>query len=928
MARLVVSQNERLMLHLLELDRYRDDAEVPIGVSQEGIAQNLQIQVHNASRALASLQVDGLVSDRLAHIRGAPKRRRAYFLTEKGRRAAQAVKSDLSRRMVVVELVGRTQELTLEEALRKIAGLTGTSPNFNEVLDIARASDAIRSEDLARAPPRRVVFPEFIERSHGRPKVGLFFGRENELKVIKEALSSPEVSAVLLLGMAGIGKSTLASKLFDELAGKRSMFWYSFREWDTEGSFLTALAEFLGACGRHDLSSAFKRGAGHPELFAKIVNDLQGLEALLFLDDVQKPARELAPLSMLTEASRPFRSAKVILISRSVPTFFSKTSPGNMALELQGLDRDSAWKMAQSLNATDTMRVVNESHGHPLLIYLMARSGVGSAKGDVISFIEREVYSSLSHEERGVLEMLSVFRHPVPANAVAGQGYDAVARLKQRALVDEQEDGVRTHDLVRSFFLDRMGSDHKSSLHIKAAAFCEANPGVEWRLETLYHHTEAGDWPKARSVALANAVELGKEFPEETLALIARIPTKDANPREQAELLFLRGQLRDSMGNQEDALADFEECLALLGSEDPDRRALVLESVAKLQSQIERLSESLLAHEKALRLYEKSGDREAQSREWMNVGGVYRKKGDFERARQAYSKALSLATMDENRPAQAACLNNLALLDWDEGKLRDAELRLKESVRLARAVKDHLGEARGLENLAELFRVQVKLSEMTNLLLESSEAFRRAGEPVEFKRLQASCAESLGEQGRYEEAIAMCQKALEKPELRRRSGLFQKSPRFDNGDLALSSTLADLFRESGDLKGAAKEIARYTEMACAVGDSSMIAKGSLLRSLVFEDSGDLESAAEALEKAEEVLRSAGNSEGLVAVHMRRGIVEEKRGNDAAAAKHYAEAARHAGLIGDSRAYSLATESLRMVKENLSYSSPPTRSTSS
>ncbi|MGQ9587430.1 MAG: hypothetical protein ACUVT7_03500, partial [Thermoplasmata archaeon] len=227
-----------------------------------------------------------------------------------------------------------------------------------------------------------------------------------------------------------------------------------------------------------------------------------------------------------------------------------------------------------------------------------------------------------------------------------------------------------------------------------------------------------------------------------------------------------------------------------------------------------------------------------------------------------------------------------------------------------------------------LFRVQVRLSEMTNLLLESSEAFRRAGELVEFKRLQAACAESLGEQGRYGEGIAMCQRALEKPELRRRPGLFQRSPRFDNGDLALSSTLVDLLRGSGDFKGAMKEISRYAEMASAIDDPSSIAKGSLLRSLVFEDSGDLESAAKALEEAEAVLRSAGNSEGLVAVHMRRGIVEEKKGDDATAAKHYAEAARHAELINDTRAHALALENLRLVKENLSYSSPPTRSTSS
>src|SRR4030042_1195293 len=110
MARLVVSQNERLLLHRADLDRFRDDTEVPMAASQEGIAQRLQIQVHNASRALASLQVEELVADRLAHVRGAPRRRRAYFLTEKGRQAAAAIKADISKRKVALELEGRVTE--------------------------------------------------------------------------------------------------------------------------------------------------------------------------------------------------------------------------------------------------------------------------------------------------------------------------------------------------------------------------------------------------------------------------------------------------------------------------------------------------------------------------------------------------------------------------------------------------------------------------------------------------------------------------------------------------------------------------------------------------------------------------------------------------------------------------------------------------
>ena len=52
MPRLVVSQNERIMLHLFELDKFREESDVPMGASQEGIAEKLGTQVFNASRGL------------------------------------------------------------------------------------------------------------------------------------------------------------------------------------------------------------------------------------------------------------------------------------------------------------------------------------------------------------------------------------------------------------------------------------------------------------------------------------------------------------------------------------------------------------------------------------------------------------------------------------------------------------------------------------------------------------------------------------------------------------------------------------------------------------------------------------------------------------------------------------------------------------
>jgi len=913
MPRLVLSQNERILLHLSELERYRDEPDVPMAASQEGIAGKLNTQVFNASRALSSLESEGLVFDRLAHVRGAPKRRRAYFLTEKGRTAAQAIRSDVSKRRVVIEHAGKTQELPVEDAVRRLTSVLGRAVGFSEVTELGREFETILSSALAGSSQPASTLREFVVRAHGRPKVGSFFGREPELKLMEDSLAGRDVAAILLWGMPGIGKSTLASRLFESLSGRRSLFWYSFREWDTESSFLFALVDFLSAAGRNSASAAFRHGVGRAELYLPLLNDLTDADLVLFLDDVQKPGKDVSSsLQILVEAARSSGSSKVILISRTVPSSFSRTAPGNISIELAGLDRDSAWKFAQSLNVKDTARLVEGSHGHPLLLNLMARGGVAQAKDDVISFIEREVYSALSPNEMRILELLSVYRHPVPVDALKAADYGVIAGLRQKALVTEQEEGIWTHDLLREFFVSHMTTEDRSALHHVAAEYCERQEGTDWSLEALYHAIEAAECGLASRIAKTRAVELAKEFPQETLSLLSRVDLKRLAERDRAEILFIRGQINESLGMLEPSLLDFETSLSLLGETDPAKKALVLGALASLQSQAERWSESLAAHQNALRIYERSDDREGQAREWMNIGGVHRRKGDHPKAREAYNRAMSISTMAEDRPSQAACLNNIALLEWDQGRTGDAELRLKESAKLAHAVKDHDGEARGLENLAGLYKAEGKLSEAASVLLDSAEAYRRAGDVSEFKRLQAASAEAFGMLGKYDQGIDLCEKTFSRPELRRSRGLFQRSQRYDAGDVALASTLVELLRSAGALKRAQKELVRYETIADSMNDTVLKARGRLMLAIIQEDSGDLDDAVKSLSEAESMLRASGSHEGLIAVNMRAGGILEKLGDDTGALGHYEEAARHAEMCGDKAAVDLAKENIKSM----------------
>lgn len=917
MPKLSISQNERILLHLAEFDRYRDEPDVPMGVSQEGIAQRLGIQVFNASRALSSLEAEGLVFDRLAHVRGAPKRRRAYFLTEKGRAAAGSIRADIGKRRIVLEHSGTVQELSVDEAVKKLTSQLGRSVSFSEVVEVARAVDVVSSSAFSEEEPETSAPSTFILKAYGKPKVMRFFGREAELNSLREALEGGSVSNVLIWGLPGIGKSTLASKLADSLAGRYSIFWYSFHEWDTEQSFAGVLSDFLVATGRSSLQTAIRRGAGAADVLSALVSDLSDNRAIFFLDDIQKPRPEpFVMLSLLMEAAKRSGTSKVVFISRSVPSLFSPASVGNLSIEVKELDRDSAWKLASSINVKEAGRIVQAGGGHPLLITIMAGGILGHTRGDISSFIEKEVFSTLGVAEKRALALLSVFRHPVQFDAFEGVEYEVISALRSRALVVEQEDGIATHDIIREFFLSHTSAAELRALHQHAARYCARKEGVEWVLERLYHESEAGDWAGAAKVALDNASDLAREFPNETLAVLSKLDLSAVPDGARAELLFLRGQLRDDLGMHDQALADLESILSLLKPDaDAERRALVVETIAKLHAHLQHLSEAMAGHEHALRLYQGSEDIDGQIRELLHMGGIHKQRGDMQGALSIYAKALELATRAERRALQAACLNNIALVELDQGRLADAERKMKESVRLAHAVRDFGGEARGLENLARLEGLLGRTSDSATLYQESSEAFRKAGELEECKRMLAKSALLLCSLGRHAEAVEMCEKALTRPELRKRRGLFEKGQSFDAGDLELSSTIVSIARASGDLKLARKELARYTAMAEAMGDPVLIADSKLTQSVVEEETGRLDEAAQRSREALEILRTTGGTEGLIAANMRLGTVLEKKGAYSEAAEHYEQAAVLAERIGDRLALSVARDCLRSVQED-------------
>jgi len=84
--------SERIVLHLLQHQKLQDSYDVPIDVSQDGIAASLCISRAHAAIELKKLKEAGEVVEKLAHIRKGKTKRKVYFLSRSGEEKASKIK--------------------------------------------------------------------------------------------------------------------------------------------------------------------------------------------------------------------------------------------------------------------------------------------------------------------------------------------------------------------------------------------------------------------------------------------------------------------------------------------------------------------------------------------------------------------------------------------------------------------------------------------------------------------------------------------------------------------------------------------------------------------------------------------------------------------------------------------------------------------
>lgn len=497
---------DRILLHLLPYGQFREAVEVPRAMAQDGIAEASWTARRHLSQYLRPLMQQELIRERKTHVQGIRQRRKVYLLTGAGKRAAARLRDRVMLATVQVEDGDGVLQMTVKEILAQ----PEVSATPLGILRIANQGAPIPFGDLKRLaePPRIEVLAE-------APRIEDFVGRKRELETLTQDDGVPRL--FVIRGVAGIGKSSLASRACELLRGRSHLFWHRVRPWDSRDSILARLAAFLASLGKPGLRAVLMRGQA--ERAAEVLReDLPGTHATLVFDDAHRADTAVQPFfPLLLDVLVRAEDVRVFVLTRTALPFYSRKdvvlSGLVEELELQGLDAEEVDAyLAQHELPEEAGRVARKLHGHPLFLELLrAHNPLEGALVDVRRYLEEEVYAGLRQAERGMMKMASLYQVPVPRDALFADpewSHEVLLSLADGSLVrrvGEVEERFEAHDTIRDFFADITTPAERRSL---------AGFAVE-RLQILASKAREGGEFGSSSGYLSNAVELATDPTEQ-----------------------------------------------------------------------------------------------------------------------------------------------------------------------------------------------------------------------------------------------------------------------------------------------------------------------------------------------------------------------------------------------------------------------------
>jgi hypothetical protein len=352
--------------------------EVPFAVSQKGIADGVEIRITHIPRAVQKLLEEDLITEFKTHFRGHLRKRKAYFLTEKGTEKAVAVKDTVGSNMVTMKTKDGN---IIEKKLLDMFNEHGYVMNFFKFYTLYTKNSVLEESELedyktVGTAPDFMSIDGFKDFRHNIPDHQDIIGRSEELAAMEQWLTKSEQRLAFITGEKGIGKTALAAEIVLGSQTDSHLFWISFQPGNTFETLIYTFAELTASNTFFKLEKYLKQTNNIiPTKACELLGEeLTDLNMLIILDDIHNIKQGIQELEgWLTPLLKFIPQGKIMITSRDpMPVELrSKNVLEDKYLEvkLEGLDMETSRKLFSSdLSANEFESIYNYTEGNPLYL--------------------------------------------------------------------------------------------------------------------------------------------------------------------------------------------------------------------------------------------------------------------------------------------------------------------------------------------------------------------------------------------------------------------------------------------------------------------------------------------------------------------------------------------------------------------------------
>ena len=304
----------------------------------------------------------------------------------------------------------------------------------------------------------------------------------------------------------------------------------------------------------------------------------------------------------------------------------------------------------------------------------------------------------------------------------------------------------------------------RAALHEQIGGYIESNYGetLDQYLDLLALHYDRSENKEKKREYLRKAGEAAQAEYANGVAIdyFQRLmPLLDDS--ERGRVLFMLGQVMDTVGDYDQAAIIFQEALELAQGQDNQRLQVQCQiGLGELQRKQSHYDEAQTWFDQARSIAEQTDDQPGLAKALVCAGSVALYHGRLEEARGSYEQSLAIRRQLDDQTNVANLLNNLAITAANEGDFDQAQTLFEESLAIRRGLNDKWSIANSLNNLGELANYQNQYDQALAHLEEAVNVYRELGDKWMLGNALLNLGNVLRAQGDLDQARELTSESL------------------------------------------------------------------------------------------------------------------------------------------------------------------------